>query len=202
MDPGVWPQTQSLAITQWWLVSPFAYLQVYQYTIIIVDAKWSFPDLPQTFTKAHITGKVPFAHVWQMCTCGPRSSKTLHEFLHDYHIYIYIGLYWCVCVCVRVFLPKTFDKPHQKCCPVSLLWVGAPHVFSKKQPQETRSRNQATQASTSPRVQQERVAWLHTSLTQRALAKQSWDRTMMMVIVMMAMVVVVMMVIMNDNDEW
>ena len=39
------------------------------------------------FANVHISRKVPFAHVWQIYACGPRSCKTFHWFLHDVHIW-------------------------------------------------------------------------------------------------------------------
>ena len=157
------------------------------------------------FTKFTKKGNGTFAHVWQMYTCRPRSSKPLHRFLHDARIIM--GVRACVRACARVFPPKKNywqTAPDQKCYPVSLLWVVAPHVFSKKQPQETRSRNQATQASTSPGLQ-ERVAWLLTSLfIQRALAKQSWDgrmRMRMMVVVVLVMAVMIL-TVMHDHESF
>ena len=38
------------------------------------------------FANVHISRKVPFAHVWQIYACGPRSCKTFHGFLHGGHM--------------------------------------------------------------------------------------------------------------------
>ena len=42
------------------------------------------------FANVYFSRKVPFAQMFQIYACGPRSYKTFHGFLHDSHIYIYI----------------------------------------------------------------------------------------------------------------